>query len=57
MYLVVFLEDKEKTVVVKYETWLRIQRLRRFPERGSMDAVISEALDELEKNQETKEVL
>ncbi|HUV72306.1 MAG TPA: hypothetical protein VMW25_04800 [Clostridia bacterium] len=39
------MEEKEKTVVVKYETWLRLQKLRKFPERGSFDAVINELLD------------
>ena len=50
-------KDDEKNVVVKYETWLRLQRLRQFPERGSFDAVISCLLDSYQKAGYQKEAV
>jgi len=44
-------------MIVKEETWLRLQRLRKFPERGSFDAVISWLLDLQEEKEYTKRLL
>lgn len=51
------MEEKEKTVVVKYETWMRLQKLREFPERGSFDAVITELLENFSEKEYTKRLL
>lgn len=40
----------KKNVVVSDETWLKLGRLKVFPERASFDAVISWLLEEHDKH-------
>jgi len=47
----------EKNIVLKEETWLKLGKLKRFPERASFDAVIVWLLEEQQAREETKELL
>ena len=50
-------QQEFKTMQVTKETWLRLSRIKRFPERANFDDVIKLLLDEYEKDRETEAVL
>ena len=49
--------ENEKNIVVKYETWLRIGRYKKWPEHSTFDEVLNWLADQYEEKEHTKELL
>lgn len=47
----------EKNIVVKEGTWLRVGKLKRFPERSTFDAVLNWLVDRNEEREDSKELM
>ena len=49
--------ENEKNIVVKTETWNKIGRYKKWPERSTFDAVLNWLVDEYEEMAHTTELL
>ena len=55
--MIFLVSENEKNIVVKEGTWLRVGKLKKFPEHSTFDAVLNWLVDKYEEREESKEFL